>query len=237
MAKNPVAANLLMLMFLLGGFIMSAKVRQEVFPETTLDMVSVAVPYPGASPTEVEQGIILAVEEAVRGIDGVKRVTSVASEGAASVNAELELDTDQAKALSDIKGAVDRLTSLPKDAERPTVSLAAPRAEVISVVLYGNQSTQVLRALAEQARDQMLVDSDITQVDLTGAPPREIVIEVPQGELRRYNLTLDQIAQKVAATSVELPGGGVKTAGGEILVRTAERRTTDVEFAKIPIVT
>ncbi len=237
MANNPVAANLLMLMFLLGGFIMSAQVRQEVFPETTLDMVTVSVPYPGASPTEVEQGIVLAVEEAVRGIDGVKRVTAVASEGAANVTAELELDADQAKALSDIKGAVDRLTSLPKDAERPTVSLAAPRAEVISVVLYGNQDTQVLRALAEQARDQMLVDSEITQVDLTGAPPREIVIEVPQAELRRYNLTLDQVAQKVAATSVELPGGGVKTSGGEILVRTSERRTSELEFARIPIIT
>ena len=236
MAKNPVAANLLMLLLLVGGLIMGFRVRQEVFPETDLDIIAVSVPYPGASPSEVESGIILAVEEAVRGLDGVKRVTSQATEGMASVNVELLIDVDKSKALSDVKGAVDRLTSLPKDSERPTTSLLDTRKEVISVVLYGEQDAKVLRALAERARDQMLSDPGITQVDLLGAPAKEIAIEVPTAQLRTHNLTLEAVAQKVAATAVELPGGGVKTSSGEVLVRTAERRESDDEFSDIPLV-
>ncbi len=236
MAKNPVASNLLMLLLLVGGIIMGLKVRQEVFPETELDIISVAVPYPGASPSEVESGIILAVEEAVRGLDGVKRVTSKATEGMATVNVELLIDVDKSKALSDVKGAVDRLTSLPKDSERPTTSLLDTRKEVISVVLYGDQDATVLRALAERARDQMLGDPGITQVDLLGAPAKEVAIEVPSAQLRTHNLTLEAVAQKVAATAVELPGGGVKTPSGEVLVRTAERRESELEFSDIPLV-
>ncbi|MEZ4429476.1 MAG: efflux RND transporter permease subunit, partial [Nannocystaceae bacterium] len=236
MAQNPVAANLLMLLFLLGGLVMGAQVKQEVFPETDLDAISIVVPYPGASPSEVESGIVLAIEEAVRGIDGVKRVTASAAEGVGTVTAELEIDVDKSEALSDIKGAVDRLTSLPEDSERPTVSLINTRREVISVVLYGDQDPRVLRTLAERARDQMLNDPGITQVELFGAPPREVAIEVPTAELRRHDLTLEVIAAKVAAFSIELPGGGVKTPSGEVLVRTAERRLRDDEFADIPII-
>ena len=122
-------------------------------------------------------GIVLAVEEAVRGLDGVKRVTSKATEGMGTVTVELLIDTDKSKALSDVKGAVDRLTSLPRESERPTVSIPDTRAEVISVVLYGQQEPKVLRALAERARDQMLSDPGITQVSMLGAPAKELAIE------------------------------------------------------------
>ncbi len=237
MARNPVAANLLMMFLLIGGLVMSCQVKQEVFPETELDMVSISVPYPGASPAEVEQGIILAVEEAVRGIDGVKRVVATASEGRASINAELTVDADKEKALADIKSGVDRIVSLPKEAERPVVSLLTNRSEVLSVVVYGQQDLAVLRNLAEQARDQFLTDRRITQVDLAGAPPREISIEVPREQMRVHGLTLDAIAQKVTQTSLQMPGGGVKTATGEVLVRTNERRQDERGFADIPVVT
>jgi multidrug efflux pump subunit AcrB len=237
MAKNPVAANLLMVLMLVGGLLMAGRVKQEVFPETELDSVTITVPYPGASPAEVEQGIVLAVEEAVRGIDGVKRVVAVASEGSARVTAELTLDADDDKVLADIKSAVDRITSLPKDAERPVVSLMTTRSEVISMVVYGEQDLRVLRAVAEQARDRYLSDPRITQADLAGAPSKEIAIEVPREQLRVHNLTLEQIAQKVSQTSLQLPGGGVKTATGEVLVRTDERREDERGFAEIPVVT
>src|SRR5690606_33682986 len=185
----------------------------------------------------VEQGIVLAVEEAVRGIDGVKRVVAVASEGSARITAELTLDADDDKALADIKSAVDRITSLPKDAERPVVSLVTTRSEVISMVVYGEQDLRVLRGIAEQARDRYLSDRRITQADLAGAPSKEIAIEVPREQLRVHNLTLEQIAQKVSQTSLQLPGGGVKTATGEVLVRTDERREDERGFAEIPVVT
>ena len=237
MAQNPVAANLLMILLLVGGLLMGGRVKQEVFPETDLDMVSISVPYPGASPAEVEQGIVLAVEEAVRGIDGVKRVVATAAEGRASVNAELTIDADDEKVLADVKSAVDRITSLPKDAERPVVSLITNRSEVISMVVYGQQDLRVLRRVAEQVRDTYLADSRITQVDLAGAPKKEISIEVPREQLRVHGLTLEQIAQRVSQTSLQLPGGGVKTATGEVLVRTDERREDELGFAEIPVVT
>jgi len=237
MAKNPVAANLMMLFLLIGGLLIGSRVKQEVFPETELDLIAISVPYPGASPAEVEQGIILAVEEAVRGIDGVKRVVATASEGRGYVSAELSVDADKDKALADIKSAVDRITSLPKEAERPLVSLLTNRSEVLSVVVYGPQDREVLRNLAEQARDQFLTDPRITQVDLAGAPAREISIEVPREQLRVHGLTLDAIAQRVTQTSLQMPGGGVKTATGEVLVRTNERRDDARGFADIPVVT
>jgi len=236
MAQNPVASNLLMIMLIVGGLIMGGQVRKEVFPETQADLISISVPYPGASPSDVETGIILALEEAVRGLDGVKRVTANAAEGSATVNVELTIEADQTKALSDVKGAVDRVTSLPKDSERPIVSQMTNRSEVISIVLYGDQDPTVLRELAERSRDQMLADPGITQVDISGAPPKEIAIEVPQERLRTYNLTLEQIAQKVAQSAFQLPGGGIKTPSGEVLVRTDERREDETEFADLPII-
>ena len=236
-AQNPVAANLLMLMLILGGLIVGMRVRQEVFPDFKLDMVAVQVPYPGASPTEVEQGIVLAVEEAVRGLDGVDRVTSSAQEGGARVYVSLELDADPSRTLSDIKNQVDRLTSLPKDSERPVVSLVTNRFEVISLVLHGEQDERTLRLLAEEVREQLLADPEITNAEVVGVPPHETVIEVPRAKLREYGITLEEIAARVQASALELPGGSVRTEAGEVLIRTAERRFSRSEYASIPVVT
>ena len=132
MTQNSVASNLLMFIMLIGGALMLGRLKQEVFPEIELDSISVTAVYPGASPSEVEQGVILAVEEAVRGVDGVKEVVSPANEGSASVTAELLLSADKDDALADIKSAVDRITSFPVDVERPNVALISARREVVS---------------------------------------------------------------------------------------------------------
>ncbi len=237
MAQNSVAANLLMIVLIVGGVMVAAfNVKQEVFPEFELDLVSISVPYPGASPEEVEKGILLAIEEQVRGLDGVKEVTSVAQEGSAAVSVELTTDVNPNKALQDIKNGVDRITSFPQDAERPIVSLITNRREVISLVLYGELDEYVLRGLGERVREDLLAMEGITTVSLEGVRPLEISIETPQEVLRAYNLTMGDIADRVRQTAIELPAGRVKTAGGEILLRTAERRDFGKEFADIPIV-
>jgi multidrug efflux pump subunit AcrB len=236
MAQNAVAANLAMLVLILGGLKTASVVKQEVFPEFDLDMIMIGVPYPGASPAEVEQGIVLAIEEEIRSLDGVKKVTSSAVEGAAGITVELELGTNANKALADAKAAVDRITSLPEDAEEPTVSLASNRRQVIQLVLFGDQSEETMRQLAERARSELLLLPSITYVELTGVREREIAVEVPQDNLRAYNLTLAQIADTIDRLAVELPGGGVKTHQGEILVRTAERRDLGREFAELRII-
>ncbi|MBT7690468.1 MAG: efflux RND transporter permease subunit, partial [Gemmatimonadales bacterium] len=180
MAKNPVAANLLMFMILLGGLLATLGLKQEVFPAFDLDLITVSVPYPGASPVDVEQGIILAVEDAVSAIEGVKRVTSVAREGSGSVSIELLLGADQDRVLADVTNLVDRITSFPGDAERPTIAAAGRRQPVISLILSGDQDLATLQPLAETVRSELLGLNGITQIDLSGTRPLEFSIEVPR---------------------------------------------------------
>jgi len=236
MADNTVAANLGMVILIFGGLIMSFSVRQEVMPEFELDVVAITVPYPGASPAEVEQGILLAIEEQVRALDNIKKVTAVATEGNASVRVELMEGVNANKALQDIKNGVDRITSFPEDSERPVVQLILNRREVISLVLYGDLEEDVLRGVAEQVREELLNSRNITTVEYSGIRPIELSIEVPRENLRAYDLTMDDVAGAIRRTAIELPAGGVETPGGEILLRTAERRDYGREYADIPVV-
>ncbi|MFK7960285.1 MAG: efflux RND transporter permease subunit [Phycisphaerales bacterium] len=237
MTRNHVAANLLMLAFIVGGLLVASRVKQEVFPEFTVDRVSVSVPYPGASPAEVEQGILLSIEDQVRGLDGVKEVTSTANEGSGNVSVELLTSADKGKALQDVKNAVDRIRSFPEDAERPVVSMVQVRNRVISLMVTGDTDRRVLRELAEGVRDELINRGDVTLVELGSVPRLEIAIEVPDETLRALDLTLADIARTVRASAVELPAGAIKTPGGEVLMRTQERRDVGAEFADIPIAT
>ena len=236
MVYNRVTPNLLMIALIMGGFFVSGQIKKEVFPEFELDRVTVSVAYPGASPEEVEQGIVLVVEEAVRGLEGIKELTSRASEGSGSVSIELLADINQQKVYQDIKQEVDRIRSFPDDAEEPQVSLVARRREVLNIQLYGNTTEAALRETAEQVRDRLLQDPEITQIDLSGARDLEIHVNVPQEKLRAYKLTLDDIARTIDAASTDVPGGAVETDGGDILLRVTDRRDWANEFARIPII-
>jgi len=237
MVHNRVSPNILMLTFLIGGLLFTTQVRQEVFPEFDLDIATVLVPYPGASPEEVERGIVLAVEEAVRGIDGVEEVIGIAAEGLATINIEIMTTADGQKVFEEIRQAIDRVTTFPADAERAVSSMLSRRREVMTLQLYGDTSERVLRELAEHARDRLLQQPEITQVELIGAREYEVHVEVPQAALRAYGLTLEQVAQRVEAAAVELPGGRIEARGGELLLRTSARRDWARDFAEIPLVT
>ena len=236
MVYNRVTPNLLMIVLLIGGLFVSGQIKKEVFPEFELDRVTVSVAYPGASPEEVEQGIILAVEEAVRGLEGIKELTARASESVGSVSIELMTDADQQKAYQEIKQEIDRIRTFPDDAEEPQVSLLSRRREVLIIQLYGNTTEAALRETAEQVRDRLLQDPGVTQIDLSGARNLEIQVDVPQEKLRSYGLTLDEVARTIDAASTEVPGGAVETDGGDILLRVTDRRDWANEFARIPII-
>ncbi|WP_309385873.1 efflux RND transporter permease subunit [Cerasicoccus frondis] len=236
MTQHSVTANLLMLVFLVGGCLVISRVKQEVFPEFALDTVSVSVSYPGAAPEEVEQSIVLPVEEAVEGLDGVKEVTSTASEGSGSVSVELAEGADLQQLANEIKNEIDRITTFPDEAEEPNVSIVSRKREVVTLALHGNLDEWTLRSVAETVRDTLLSNSGITQVELQGARDYEVTINVPRETLRLYGLTLNDVASIVSASSLDLAGGGVKTATGEILVRVKERRDYAREFATIPII-
>jgi len=237
MTRHRVAPNLLMAVFLIGGFLMARQVKQEVFPDFDLDIVEVTVPYPGASPEEVERGIVLVVEEAIRGIDGVKETSAVAREGVGAVTAELFEGVDRQKVYQEIQQEVNRITTFPEEAEEPEVVLTARWREVLTVEVYGNVGEWALREAVEQVRDRLLLNPNITQIEVKGARQYEVHAEVPEANLRAYGLTLDGVARTIAATAVELPGGKIETAGGEILLRMTERRDWAREFARIPVVT
>ena len=233
MARNSVASNLLMFSLILGGLFFTGKIKKEVFPEFTIDIVQITVPYPGASPEEVESGITMIVEEAVRGIDGVKKVRSTSGEGGGAVIIDILEGTDSALVYSDIKAAVDRIVNFPEDAEKPSTSLIASKKVAMSVVVHGPYEHHVLRRVAEDVRSGLLKSKSITMVEMKGVPSREVAVEIPEQLLRTHNLTLDQVAQTIKAASIDLPGGGIKTQSGETLVRTKERRDFGEEFSEI----
>ncbi len=235
MAGHTVAANLVMLIFILGGLLISTRLKQEVFPQFDVDVVQISVAYPGASPKEVEQGIILAIEDAVRGLDGVKEVTASAFEGKAMVSVALVAGSNTQKILQDVTNEIDRIQSFPELSEEPLVSLAEVRKQVLTVMVHGHFEEQTLRDVAERIRDELLQRPGITFVEFSGARPREISIEVPQRHLRAHGLTLNRIAEEISQAAIELPGGSVKTAGGEVLLRTQERRDFGREYADVPV--
>ncbi|MCP4116646.1 MAG: efflux RND transporter permease subunit [Desulfobacteraceae bacterium] len=237
MAGNSVAANLLMLVLLVGGLFMGSKIKQEVFPEFEIGLVNVSVSYPGASPEEVERGIVLAVEEAVQGLDGLDEMRSTAFEGHARISLEAIEGVDVRSFAREVESEIDAITSFPDEAETPMVSVVTRRRQVISYSLFGDVPENVLRDRAELLRETLLRDPAITQVELNGVRDYEIHIEVPQENLRRYGLTLGQIAATIADASIELPGGSLKTAAGEIMVRMKERRELAREYAKLPVIT
>ncbi|MBW2604756.1 MAG: efflux RND transporter permease subunit [Deltaproteobacteria bacterium] len=237
MTGHSVTANLLMLVLIVGGLFLGYRIKKEVFPYFELDRVQISVPYPGASPQEVERGIILAIEEAVQGLEGVNEVWAFAREGVGTVTVEMIEGENLQKLGQDIQSEVDRITSFPEEAEEPRVVIVSRKRYVVSLALYGDQSEGVLREYAEYLRDRLLQDPNITQADLVGVRNYEISVEIPQDTLRTYNLTLEEVAQRIGRTSVELPGGAVKTSGGDILIRVKERKDYGHEFGKIPIIT
>ena len=236
MVHNRVTPNLLMLVLILGGFFMATQIKQEVFPEFEEDTVTITIVYPGASPEEVEQSIILAVEEGVDGLEGISEVRATASENQATVVVELLAGSNYPKIYQDIQQAIGRITTFPEHIEKPQITLDIRRRDVLTLQLYGKVSEWDLRAAAELVRDRLLQEPDITQVEFEGARAYEIHIEVSQEDLRAYGLTLQDIAQTVSATALDRSGGTVETSSGEILLRIQERRDWAKEFANIPVI-
>jgi multidrug efflux pump subunit AcrB len=236
-ARNRVAANLLMALIIVGGVVSITTVRQEVFPEFSLDLITISVPYLGASPEEVEEGVCVRIEEAIQGLDGVKRVTSTASEGVGAVMVELLLDADARKVLDDIKSRVDAIDTFPEETEKPVVREVTNRRQVIDIAVSGPADERTLRNLAERVRDEITALPGITVAELANARPYEVAIEVSEGALRRHGLTFDQVATAVRRSSLDLPGGSVKTRGGEILLRTKGQAYAGREFEGLVLLT
>lgn len=233
--KNGVAANLLALVTIVAGFITAKNIKLELFPELDLDMVQISVPYPGAAPEEVESGIVELIEDRIQDVDGIKKITATAAEGAAVVIAEVERGSDPGDVRDKIELRINAIDNFPEEAEEPTVEEMLIRNEVISLAIYGDTDPKTLKRIAERARDELNTREGITQVDLKGIADFEISINVTETSLRRYGLTFDQVVQAVRSTSLDVPGGTIRSRGGEILLRTTGKAYESEAFAEIPI--
>ena len=232
-ARNPVAANLLMVFLIVSGLIGLFNVRGETFPEIELDMVSIQVPYLGAAPEEVEEGVCIRIEEAIQGIDGIEQITSMANEGAASVLVEVALGADTRRVLDDIKTNVDAIETFPEETEKPIITELLARFRVADIAVSGQTDEFTLKAIAERVRDELASLPEISLVEFASARPYEISIEVSEETLRRHGLTFDDVATAVRRSSLDLPGGSVRAESGEILLRTIGQAYRGAEFEQL----
>ena len=229
-ARNSVAANLMMAFIVVSGLLAVTNVREEAFPAMELDRIQVEVPYLGAAPEEVEQAVNVRIEEAIQGIDGIRRIRSTASEEMGTVMIELDLGADARRVVDEVKSNIDAIITFPVETEKPIIRELTSRQQVVDIAVSGDIDPFTLKQVSERVRDELTAIPEITQVDLVSAPPYEISIEVSEDDLRRHGLTFDQVAQAVRRSSLDLPGGSVRTERGEILLRTIGQAYRGAEF-------
>ncbi len=236
MARNGVAANLLMLFILVAGVASLGGLVQEVFPEFSLDQVQIQVAYPGATPDEVEESIIRKIEEQVEGVEGVDEISATAAEGIGSVIVSLRLGADVSQAVDDIKAEVDRIQTFPDQAERPEVREMTNRQSVIRLALYGDVTERTIKELAYQTEDALSALPEVSFVETSGIRDYEISIEVPLGRLRALGLTLSDISNAVRTGSLDLSAGSIETRDEEVRVRTIGQNYDQQDFEDIIVV-
>lgn len=240
---NSPGMNVVVLALVMIGAISLWSMRREVFPEFELEVVMIKVPYPGATPQDTEEAICQKIEEAIRSISGIKKVTSIAMEGNGYVLAELRSDVgDVQKVMAEIDREVDRIPSFPDLAEDASVEQITFRETAIRVAIVGPEDRThhgelALREVAERVRSEMLLLPSVTVAELMGARPYQIDVEIPEETLRSYGLTLDQVAAIIRSRNVELPGGQLKSSGQEILLRAKNKGRIGSEIEKLPLVT
>ena len=232
-ARNPVAANLLMAFIIVSGLIGMFNVRGETFPELELDIVSIQVPYLGAAPEEVEEGVNIRIEEAIQGIDGIEQITSTANEGSGTVMVEVALGAETRRVLDDIKTNVDAIETFPEQTEKPIITEVLARFRVVDIAVSGDTDEFTLKSIAERVRDDLAALPGISLVEFASARPYEISIEVSEDTLRRHGLTFDDVSNAVRRSSLDLPGGSVRSESGEILLRTIGQAYRGAEFENL----
>lgn len=237
-ARNGVVANLLLVVMATSGiYALVHKIPVEVFPDIAPDVISVDVQHRGATPAEVEESVVIRIEEAIQDLVGIKEITSTSSEGSGQVNIEMESGYEARELLDEVKNRIDTITTFPDEIEHPRIQLRQRRRDVITVTIAGELSEADLHALGEQVRDEVANLPSVTQVRLSGIRPYEIGVEVSESTLRRHGLTFDDISQAIRQTSVDLPAGLIRSAAGEILLRTKGQAYVAEDFERIVVLT
>lgn len=231
--ENPIAANLLMALILIAGAMNIYKLNREVFPSVSPDSISIAVPYPGAGPKEVEEQIVKRVENSIFDLDGIKEIESLARQGYGSVEVEVQNGYDTQKLINNIKTRVDAITTFPGDVERPTVQENERKIEVLSVGIYGEVDDQALKATGEWLRDELQLLPDVALVELNAVRPSQMAIEISEQQLRRYGIKFEDVVGAVRGSSINLPAGSIRSENGDLQVQTRAQAYSVEDFEKI----
>jgi multidrug efflux pump subunit AcrB len=237
MVDHGVAPNLLMVLFIVGGLMASLAIKKEVFPEFETEIVQVTISYPGATPEDVEQSLLLPVEAAIADVEGIDELTASASEGSGVVSATLIDGIDVMRAYQDIQQSVNAITTLPAAADPPRFTLAGRSRSVVSLQVYGSVGLAALHDAAESVRAELQATSGISRAELSGNREREIQVHLDEEAIERYGLDHQQLASRIAEESLDLASGQLTTAEGEWLIRYQGRRNSADEFAELPILT
>lgn len=234
-ASNSVAANLLMLLILAAGLFSYFTIRKSIMPQIEIEVVQISMPYLGAAPEEVEEGVVVRIEEVLQDLKGIKQMNSFATEGFGQVTLEIETGYDLDTMVDQIKGRVDTISTFPEQTERPVIEKAELQIEVMWISVYGDMDPRAHKEITSQIRDELLTLPQVTSVELLGSQDYEIAIEVSEDTLRQYSLTMNEIAAAVRNASVDMPGGTIKTEVGDILLRTKGQVYTGREFSNIAL--
>lgn len=255
-SRNNVSANFIMAAILIAGITTWFKLKKEIFPETSTNVVSVSVPYPGATPGEVEKGVCIPIEEAIRDVEGIDIMRSTAANSYGVVYVEVSDDSNVRDVLDDIKTRVDSIENFAENTESPLYEEVLIKNQVLTVAISADTDERTLRGYAERIRDGILThnppkptswinriassfrgSSGVSQVELSGLRKYEISIELSEDNMRAYGVTFATIADAVRASSIDLPGGAVRTEAGEILIKAESKRYSSADFEKIPVIT
>ncbi|MDO6444626.1 efflux RND transporter permease subunit [Colwellia sp. 1_MG-2023] len=231
--RNSVAANLLMIFILLAGFTSYQSINKKMFPEFNPNSIQVMVPHLGAAPEEVEQAVILKIEESLEDIEGIKRITAIANEGMGVVTIELQSGYSMAEKLDEVQMQVDAITTFPAQTEKPIITKQEFKGQVMWLSISGPMERRARQTMAQNIRDEVMALSSVNSAEIVGSRNYEISIEVSEEKLQQYQLTFDEITQAVRRSSIDMPGGTIKTTGGDILVRTQGQAYTGVEYANL----
>ncbi|SMC25016.1 Multidrug efflux pump subunit AcrB [Desulfacinum hydrothermale DSM 13146] len=236
-ARNTVFANIMLVLIFFAGITAATSMIKEIFPEFSLDMITVTVPYPGADPEEVEEGICRKIEEALEGVEGIKQITTKAREGAGTAVIEVRETFDLRVVLDRVRSKIDSISTFPLDAEEPIITDLTVRNPVVLVYLAGRMGEARLKEWSERVKDELQMLPQVSQVETFGIRDYEIAVEVSEEALRRYGLTFSQVVQTVRRSNLNLAGGTIRTKGEEIRLRTVGRKYTGEELASIVLLT
>jgi multidrug efflux pump subunit AcrB len=234
-ARNPVAANLLMVGIFVSGVIGFTRMEREMDPQVRFPGLEIEVVWPGAAPQEVEEQIVARIEEAVRGLDNIEWVRSTSAEGYGGVYILAEQQVDFTQFMNDVKIRVDSISSFPRDIEPPQVRQWINRNEFIRVAVHGDLSERELKRLAERLRREAAVLPAISVVDLFGVRREEVSVQVSEEALRRYGLSFAEVADAIRSASINQSSGSVRTDIGTYQLKVRSQADTEAEFASIVI--